>query len=273
MKIMKCMNCGYDNAENAGVCQGCGSILAVEQHSLPKRMLELLNDNIFMILCILYSVSIGFSFVSESFSVVRILMLIFLWMVFSKSKNGAIPSNSVSYISGTIFASYVIRLVLCCIVGLCGLLLAILTFAVDTTRLWNMIDHGIRSFIGADFGLFTELAKFYLLLISAALILFAVIGLCLNVFGWRTIHRFVQSIYKSLERGQINLVRCDAAQTWMMVFGILYAISAVIFLKNGSIASFFDNGCLSAVFIMGRVLVRKYFGDIEFEKSAQTKDD
>lgn len=270
---MKCMNCGYDNAENAGVCQGCGSALAVEQRSLPKRMLGLLNDNIFMILCILYSVSIGFSLVSGNVSVVRILTAIFLWMVFSKSKNGAIPSNSVSYISGTIFASYVIQLVLCCIVGLCGLLLVILTSTMDTTRLWNMIYPGIRPFIGADLGHFTELAKFKLFLISAALILFAVIGLCINVFGWRRIHRFVQSIYKSLERGQINLVRCGAAQVWMMVFGMLYAISAVIVLIWGSLNSFFENACLSAVFIMGRVLVRKYFGDIEIERRAQTEDD
>lgn len=259
---MKCMNCGYDNAENAAVCQGCGSALAVDQHSLPKRMLGLLNDDIFMILCILYSVSIGFSLIRGNVSVVSILMAIFLWMVFVNSKNGILNSNSVRYISGTIFASYVIKLVLCCIVAFCGLLLGILTFTMDATRLWNMIDHAVRPFIGAYLGYFTELAKFYLLVISAVLIILAVMSLCFNVFGWRSLHRFVQSIYKSLECGQINLAKCGAAQAWMMVFGILYAVSAVLVLPGGNMVSFIENASLSAVFIMGRVLVRKYFGDL-----------
>lgn len=256
------MNCGYENAENARICQGCGSVLAVEQPSMPKRMLGLLNDNLFMILCTLYSVSIGFSLIDGNAPVVRILTAIFLWMVFAKSKNGILNSNSVRNISGTIFASYVIQMILCCLVAFCGLLLGILSCTIDTGRLWDVVDHAVRPFTGAYLAPFAELAKYYLLVISAVLIIFAGTGLCFNVFGWRSIHRFVQSIYKSLECGQINLTRRGAAQRWMLVFGILHAISVVLALARGNMVSFIEDACLSAVFIMGRILVRKYFGDL-----------
>lgn len=261
---MKCSNCGCDNAENARFCQRCGSALAIDRHPLSERMLRLLNDNIFMTLCILYSVSTGFSLISGGVPIVGIIMTTFLWLVFAQRKNGIITPKHLRYISGTIFASYVINWVLCCIVAFCGLFLAVLPFTMNKVELWNIIYPEIDSYINGYFEDFTLITmNFYLLLVSAILIIIAIIGACLNVIGRRSIHRFVQSIYKNLECGQINLVRRGRAQVWMMVFGILNGVSAAIALTGGNMDSFLEEGCLSAVFIMSSVLVNKYFGNLK----------
>lgn len=261
---MMCINCGYDNAENARFCQRCGSVLEYNQCSLSELMLRLLNDNIFMILCILYSVSIGFSLVSGGVPIVGIIMTTFLWLVFAQSKSGIITPKHLRYISGTIFASYVINWVLCGIVAFCGLFLAVLPFTMNKVKLWNIIYPEINSYINGyfeDFNLITM--NFYLLLVSAILIIIAIIGACLNVFGKRSMHRFAQSIYKNLECGQINLAKRSATQAWLIVFGTLNAISAALALTGGNMVSFLEEGCLSAVFIMSSVLVNKYFGNLK----------
>lgn len=260
---MKCIKCGSDNAENARFCQRCGSALVYGQNSLSELMHRLLNDNIFMTLCILQSISTGFSLFSGDIPIVSILMTIFLWLIFAQRKNGILRPNYVSYISGTIFASYVINWVLCCIMVFCGLLLAVMSFMSDTNKLWDMFYSGIDSYINSYFGAGTSIMNFYLLFVSAFLIIIALISVCLNVIGRRSIHRFVQSIYKNLECEQINLVRHSTAQVWMMVFGILNGISAAIALTGGIMASFLEEGCSSATLILSSVLVKKYFGNLK----------
>lgn len=260
---MKCTNCGYDNIENAIFCQGCGSALASNQQSLSERMLQLSNDNSFMALCILYSVSAGFSLIGGGLPVISILMTIFLWMFFSQSKKGIINPNYIRYISGTIFASYVIKWVLYCLMALCGILLVVLSFTVDATWLWNKLASEIGSYTSGYLKGASFITNFVLLFVSIALIIIAIVSACFNVFGRRKIHRFVQSVYKNLEGAQIYPAKCGAAKTWMMVFGIVNAISAVLALTRAGIISFLEDGCLSAVFFLSSILVSKYFGDLE----------
>ena len=138
-----------------------------------------------------------------------------------------------------------------------------MSFTLDTNKLWDMFYSGIDSYISSYFGEGTSITNFYLLFVSAFLIMIAIIGACLNVIGRRSIHRFVQSIYKNLECGQINLVRPSATQAWLIVFGTLNAISAALALTGGNMAFFLGEGCLSAVFIMSSVLVNKYFGNLK----------
>lgn len=260
---MKCTNCGYDNIENAKFCQRCGSALAFYRQSLSERMLQLMNDNNFMVLCILYSVSTGLSLIRGSLPIVSILMTIFLWMVFAQGKKGIINSNHIRYISGTIFASYVITWVWCCLVALCGILLIVLSLTVDTTRLWSRLASELGSYMDDYLQGLGFITNFVLIFISIALIIIAIVCACFNVFGRRSIHRFVQSIYKNLECGQIYLVKCSAARIWMIVFGIVNAISAALALARAGIISFLDEGCLAAAFFLGSVLGSKYFGDLE----------
>lgn len=260
---MKCTNCGYDNIENARFCQGCGAELPPNRQPLSERLLQLLNDNNFMVLCILFSVSTGFSLIGGGLPVIGILMTIFLWIAFAQSKKGIISPNYIRNISGTIFASYVINWVLCGLMALCGILLIILSATVDMTELWNRLAYELGPYMYDYLEGFGMITNFFLIFVSIALIIIAVVIACFNVFGRRTIHRFVQSIYKNLESGQMYLTKCGAAKTWMMVFGIVNAISAVLALARAGIFSFLEEGCLSAVFFLSSVMVSKYFGDLE----------
>ena len=260
---MKCLDCGYDNTENARFCERCGSALDFNRNSLSELLFLLLNDNIFMALCILYSVSVGFSVISGNIPIVGVIMTIFLWMVFTQRKNGSSTPNYFRYMSGTIFASYVVNWVFCCIMALSGLLFAILPFVIDTTKLWHMFYSKFHAYIKDYYEVFDLIANFSLLFFAFVFIAIAAVIACLNIFGMRTIHRFAQSIYKNLEYGQINLVKRSAAQTWIFVFGILHAVSAASALTGGSLFSFLNEGCLSAVFILGSILVNKYFGNIQ----------
>lgn len=256
---MKCVNCGHDNEENARFCQGCGAALETNRNSLSELMLQLLNDNMFMVLCILLSVSVGFSLITANFSVVNILMTIFLWLVFAQSKEGNSSPKHMRCVSGTIFASYIIQWVLCCIYALTGLFFTVLYF-MSKDRLWEAFYSEFGSYFGKYFGVFNSVADVVLILFSIGLIIMAIVGACLNAFGRRTIHRFAQSLYKNLEYGQANVVKCGAAQAWMIVYGVINALSAALSLSGGNLSTFLEKGCMSTVFIMGSVLVNKYFG-------------
>lgn len=254
---MKCVNCGCNNSENSRFCQSCGSALDSNQNSVSVLMFQLVNDNIFMGLCILISVSLGFALIDGSVSIIRILMTVFLWLIFSKRKNENINFDYYRYISGTIFASYFIKWVVCCLTIVYGLIIAVLSFTISTEKLWDIF--GIESYMKDFMEGLEFLADFYLLFVAVILIIFAIAGIFLNVFGWRTIHHFAQSVYKSIECGEMIFVEHKTAQTWMIVFGILNGIKAVLALSGGNSISFLDKGCLSAVFIMGGIITNKYF--------------
>lgn len=260
---MKCMNCGYDNNENAKFCQGCGSDLTSNRSPLSGRMLPLLEDTMFMVLCIVQSVSTLFSLAGGGLPVIGILATVFLWLFFAQGRKGIVHSKHLRCISGTVYASYIIGLVVSCIAAVCGILLVILSFAVDTTGLWDML----YSELGINMNNFGKglllTAKFFWVLVFVILVIAAIVNICLTIFGTRSIHRFVQSVYKNLEDGQTEIVKCSAAKTWMMVFGVVNAVLALLSLISGSVSSFLGTGCMAAVYIMGNMLVNKYLDEFK----------
>lgn len=260
---MRCTKCGYENNGNARFCQGCGSALAYHPAPLTERMLCLFNDSLFLALCILCTVSASLSLLSADVPLIRILMCIFLWLLFSQGKKRITDVNYMRCVSGAIFASYVINWILFCLIALCGMLLAILFFVAGTAGLGNRLYWEILPYIGNYAGIFSSFTSLYLWGISAVLIITAIIGIALNILGRRSIHRFAQSLYKSMEHGQMSLASCSAARTWLLVFGIIHAVLAILDSANGSTSSFMAGGCLSAAFIIGYVLVGKYFKDFQ----------
>lgn len=265
---MKCLNCGYDNNnEDAHFCQGCGTALKSNLNTWAEQIILLLKDDLFMILCILYSVSTAFSLINLGvFTIIGILMTIFLWMLFAQGRKGIIDSKYMHYISGTIFAAYIVKWIQCVISVLYGVMLVIFSFSIQSGKFWgifdDMFDIDIMPYMDDYFEGLNLITNFYLLLASAAIIVSAIIGMIFNGFGRRAIHRLAQSVYKSLEGGKIYLFRCEAAQNWLMAYGILNAIYAVVSLPRGDVAAFLNGGCWSAAVIIGSILVRKYFADV-----------
>lgn len=257
---MKCINCGYDNDEDAHFCINCGSSLAYNRNPLEGIMSRLLKDSLFMVLCILYSIGVVFSLLSRDIQVIRILMVIFLWLLYAQSKRGTVDSKYMRYISGTIFASYIVRWILGCLLVLCGFFLLAVAIMMESSSQWETLYSAIRPYIEGYNRIGGDYADLFLVLFSCLLILGAIIAIIINVAGMRSIHRFAQSLYRSLEEGQWNMVKCGSARIWLMIYGVFGALSAS---RSRNAFSFLGEGCLAAAVIIGSVLVKKYFGNLE----------
>lgn len=256
---MKCTNCGYENMGNAQFCPNCGAALDSRPIPLTGQVLSLLKDHLFLALCILYSVSVGCSLISAGLPLLNILMVIFLWLLFSQGRKGVVSANYIRCISGTVFASYVINWIVFCAIALCGLLFILLGSFVGAAGLWDILYSQLAPYLGSFTVFFSTAAGFSLVLIAVILFIVAIAGILFNIFGRRSIHRFVQSLYQSLERGTANVVKCHTARIWLMVFGVLNGISALSDFASRSLSSFLAEGSLAAALIIGSILVGKYF--------------
>lgn len=260
---MKCTNCDHDNQGGSRFCQNCGTPLPFRQFFLPEQVLLFLKDSLFLAVCILYSVSLGFSFLHGGLPIISILMTIFLWLLYSQGRAGLAAPNYIRCISGTVFAYYVVQWVAYCAFALSGFLLLVLGSFMDTTGLWQAIYPEIRSYLGGYTRFFTSVTTIFLMVFSVVLIMIAIVGICFNIFGMRSIHRFIQSVYQSLASGQTRLIKCDTARIWLMVFGVLRAVSALSGLFTKNMSSFISEGSAAAAMILGSILVGKYF--VKFE--------
>lgn len=257
---MRCINCGYDNDENAHFCIKCGSGLAYNQNPLKEIMPRLVKDSLFLVICILYTTGIVFSLINRNMPIIEILMALFLWLLYAQCKKETMASNYMRCISGTIFASYVVRWVVGCLVVIAGCFLVATAIMMESSSQWRMIYSAIWPYIDRYNMFDGAYADMFLVLFSFALIFGAIIALAVNAAGLRSIHRFAQSIYKSFEDGKCNLVKCGAARTWLMVFGVFDALSA---LRSREVFSLFAEGCMAAALIISSVLVKKYFKSFE----------
>lgn len=257
---MRCINCGYENEEDARFCVNCGSGLAYNRNPLEGIMSRLLKDNLFMVICILYTVGVAFSLLGGEIQVIRILMTIFLWLLYVQHRKGIVDSNYMRCISGTIFASYVVRWVICGLLVICGCFLIATAILMESSSRWSMVYSAVRPYIDGYNRIGTAYAEVFLTIFSLALIFGSIIAMVINVAGMRSIHRFAQSLYTSFDDGRLNIVKCGTARVWLMIFGIFAAFSA---LTSGGAYSLFGEGCLAAALILGSILVKKYFGNFE----------
>ena len=252
MNHMNYVNRGNENNGTAG---------------LVNQIRLFLQDPLFLALCILCSIHTGLSLISGDLPLLSILMTIFLWLFYSQGRNGLVAPNYILCISGTVFAAYVVFWVMYCALALVGGLLITVCLFLNTERLLDMLYYKLYTYLGSFIGpyigtfftFFTSAATLYLLLFSIGLIFAAIVGIVINIFGTRSIHRFVQSIYKSLEYGQVHIVKCKAAKAWLIVFGVFCGIAALSNFSISGMTNFLAEGCLSAALIIGSLLAGKYF--------------
>jgi hypothetical protein len=268
---MYCFKCGHEINENAAFCQNCGVVLnnasQIKQTESPTLanetnnavnptigiVLKIFKDKLFLVICILVSSSTGISLINFSFPIINILYTIFLWIIFAKSQKAVVDNNYIRYVSGTIFASYIIKIVIFSIVGIFGIFLAIFSGILFNSDMWNEILSQIKEYTYSYAWLFNYITSAYIMIISVVLIFFSLSGILLNIFGWRSIHKFVQSIYKNIENKNSPIANYNRAQIWLLVFGIIKAVSIIV----GNVTA----GCNAAALIIGSILIKKYFVD------------
>lgn len=275
---MKCVFCGAEIDDAAAFCPNCGRQLrentvpvtgtVVNPDGTPVSggfRAHLLNQDkaLLLVLAILSTVSAGASFIAGGLSTIPlfpVLYTIFLWLIYSKFSAGEIHSKAIRWVSGTVFAEYVFAWIGAVILGLAGLILLLggSVLGIGTSVLDEIMDSAeLSEPLSSLLLLIPGGITAVIMVLGIGLLVAAVLTALFNQLGTRKIHRFVQSLYQSAENDRSWLVDPKAAATWMLVFGIFEAISAVSVGGLGLLAV----GCSAAAHIVGYVIVKKAFVD------------
>lgn len=304
---MFCQNCGFNLDDNAAFCPNCGNAVAKAEAPAPAaapvatpapeqtyaapqptytapqptyaapqqvflnpvtaRFNAVFSDVLFMVVCILVTVSAVFSSfkvtttawggTSTSFSpdVFGVLFTIFLWMTYTSAKKGNINVKSLRSTSGTTLAMYIVMWVVVGLLGLAGILLL-----VSGNALGSEFMDAIPSEVG---GAFAEIIyELGINSIDALFTLFAIIMLFIagifavvNIFFYGSLHKFAKSLYTSAQNGFENIQKAKTCSTWLIVVGILNALSSF----SGGFAGFIAGAAQSATYIILFVWIKKYF--------------
>lgn len=257
---MFCPYCGNSCNDGERFCSRCGRAIGTlpegnggiggapfGENGVEKTCIAAFKDPLFLIMCILTTVCV------LSFNVITLLFAIFMWLVFAKARSNSCDVDNMRRISGTAYAMVVLNWV--CVGLLC--LLAVVFIALGKSDVFERLADILEdnNYIG---GIFTTLAPAASYILGIALFVAAGILALLNCLVYIPVHRMAKAMYTGVQSGGVlpcNLIRRGA--TAMLVVGILSGISAVISYVN--VRSTLLNGCSAAVWILGYVLVKKYF--------------
>lgn len=269
---MKCEFCGFEAEEEFAFCPNCSKQKEIETNSEPENnsevlpislnpaadiVLNALKDKLFLVVCILVSASTIFNLANDVVNIIGILMSVFLWLTYVSAYKGIADENHLRSVSGTYFANYVIMWVGTILVLLMGVLFAVVFGAIATSG--ELMDSILEEL---EFGIANELIG-SILSISAVwvFVLFTLIGVALMLvlhFAVRPTHRFIQSVYKSVEAGETSFCSANIAKNWLLIGGILSGVSALGSLFS-SMSGFLAGAASAAASIIGSILIDKYF--------------
>lgn len=254
---MKCNQRGYESEQIFPICPSCGA--QSQPVNAAVKILPALKDPLFLVLCILMSVSCLFGMATGSFSVITVLLTVFLWLTYASAKKDNIPTNHLRFISGTVFAQYVIIYVIAGLFLLLGVVFALVFNALmDDTELMNSILSGFIT-SPADLEAFTEV--FSMISGGAVLVIFALLSVLLvvaNIFSFRYYHGLAQSVYKSLESGTFALKHVNASRIWFIITAIFAGIGILgSLLGNSPDASLGSNSADFGISLVCVLLINK----------------
>lgn len=250
----------FETEQECTQCPNCepeDPIVAPVQ-TVADKVLPALKDTMFFVICILMSASCIISLSLGSIPLINILATVFLWLTYAQSRKDIADAQHLRCVSGTIFAQYVLTYVgagLCALVGI--LFTAAFTFLTQNPDLLNRM---LSLFVELDDATYMILHSFasvsgvFILLVFLSAAGFIVL---INVFTTRYIHRFVQSVYKSIEANVLELKHTNAARICLYILGGLSAVNALTSL--GSPLVFLSNAADCAVAFFAAYLIQKYF--------------
>ena len=261
---MKCTNCGYESDLAYDVCPVCNSRVTPTLNPeapvspLAARLKGLFNDTLFLVVCILMTVSVGIGVLNTNFDVIKILYTVFLWLCYVNCRGDIIESRYIRNISGTVYASYVITNVAIGIIAVCGIIVGALMPVVAANI--EFMDT-LKGELSAQLGSYADwivplIASSGILLIIVAVVACG-IGFVINFLGRRVIHRFIKAQYVALDCATENNADLGAAKGWLMAFGILSAVGALS--SIGDFAALLANGSYAAALIIGSVLIGRHY--------------
>ena len=270
---MICKFCGFENGQDFSYCPNCGAPAHMDEAPIPvspvpvnvaaKKILPALKDTLFLVLCILMSISCGATLISTGPDVLSILFTIFLWLVYAQARKGIADATHLRQVSGTVYAHYVI-------INVCAILLIVLggilglCFSAMVNNAAFMSELVTELELELELGMYDTQALMQLLpSVSGTLIfvIFVSVGalmLVINIFSIRYIHRFAKSVYKSVESGTLELKHANATYVWLIVFAVCSGLGLLEVLGSGDVMAIVSNGASCAMPILAAILIKKY---------------
>lgn len=265
---MKCSNCGYENANDFEYCVNCGTKSANQKEAMVESVslnptadivLSALKDKLFLVLCILMTASCVLSLAASGMPLISILITVFLWLTYADAQKGFANEKHLQFISGTVYAQYVIMNVVSAILIVCGVLFGALfdmvagepDFMSELALLFQEYDLAIENIpqvfidgMGWFFG-----------------VMFAVIGIIALVFNllmMRKIHRFAKSVYMGIMYQNPNFENPKTVRNWFIFIAVCSGITAIGSIAAGPLA-LISNACTLVITITVIILLDKYF--------------
>lgn len=269
---MKCPHCEYERDTAFSFCPMCGKSSTREEEPIAvcptPRILSLIKDDLFLVICILLTVGVGCSLIYGGLNVIFVLITIFAWLTYAGGKKNIVEHKHIRVISGSVYANYVINNVTAIITAVCGVLYTVSLFIPAILGEFNIEEFINTNINTEEYGLmglipFTTMTLLLALamVIGFVLIFFAIVILVLNVAGVKKIHRLIKSLYKSAEVGEENIIGVNKIGGWLIVFVVISILSAIFWISNGNIFGFITEGCYAATYIILNILIGKHLKD------------
>ena len=228
--------------------------------TVADKILPVLKDSLFLAICILMSVVSLISLSLGNLPVIEILATVFLWLTYAQATKGLVDTKHLRCISGTVYAQYVITYVVAGLIFVAGIIIAAAFSLV-------MQDPGLAGSIqSALYGLNDTAAILSGLILAGSGILIMVIfaacaglAVLVNIFITRYIHRFIKSVYTSVNANTLELKYVTAASVCLFIISGCSGISALTALP--SVTAMLYNGTTCATTLIAGLLIRKHFPD------------
>ena len=265
---MKCTNCGFESPEGVNSCANCGTALKqglVSRNEAADKIVGVLKDKLFLVICILLSVSLGLGILAGAFNIITLLLVIFLWMVYGNSTKDVVDTKNLRRVSGTVYASYVINNIVFVLFAVLGVVIGLVFDALaKEAEFIAMLEKELAA-VNLEIDA-AQIIEFLLggfgWLIAGVFLFVAVVGLVINICGFRKIHRLAKSVYQSVDMADLSLIKkANGAKNWLWVFGVCSAISM---LSAGDWTVMVSSGCSAAACILAAILVNRYLVEDPF---------
>ncbi len=266
---MFCKQCGRELSPDARFCLHCGAPTSAATNisgqtppdPLHTRLLPLLNDKLFLAICILVSVSFGLGLLGGTIEVLSLLFTIFLWILFSKGRKNEISVKQMRCVSGTLFAGFVVQIVGGSAAIFGGLMCAVAFLALDIGASWDMLVEEVESLGGTltlDLPSFMTDSVLWLWLMVLIILVAGAVMLAAAILLNKRIHSYAKTLYMSANTGLQELPPVRTAAVCMVISGSLQAVSAAFNLLNGNFLGCIPPCCIALCMFFGRTLILKY---------------
>ncbi len=220
----------------------------------------MLKDRLFFVLCVVYSISCAIGFATSRYTIAGIVIAIFLWIVYSKSRKDTVDVESMRIISGAIFANYILNYLM-----VAGILLAgsVASLAISAIKSNAELLNPLLDMLRIIFPSAARTVEFIRIvpteIIVAIIFLVALAVLLINVIFYRRVHRLAKLTYKSIQKADELIIKdTKSITTGLLAFTIISGVQALFYLSSFNLTGFLIEGGKATTYALAILLTKKY---------------